>query len=413
MKLKHLATVLASILLLISCGRSYIKSADVNVFNISIDQCKNYVDLKLSDLIEGCRLIPLETTDDCVLDQHLRVYSFANYIILQDSHGMYKFSREGRFIKKLLNFGRGPNDLPQSFTYFVNDKNNQIIFNDRSRDQELIVYDFEAERFLDPIKKSVPGWWGAFTVYNDSLILASLRPGVDTTSYELFLQNFKGQLVSNIKKGRKMLFGGTDNRELVQRLEVCIGNTDIYVNYTYDDTLFKYKLNKLIPYIIVSYNSSRTFLRREWPEEEVSRLQFPDVNNDEFMFIYELIFHRTETTSRGTRFIYTQNYFFLNKYNGSFSRVLTYTDNITGKVQGGSSTWNPERGSLIPVIMPGDKVYFLYDAYILKSNKLNDELIREMPNGTVNQLQEIRKNIKEMDNPVLLIGTLKKNIRIS
>jgi len=408
MKFKLIVTVLAFLLVLIACRRSAVISTDKNVYNVSIDQCKDNIDLKLSDLISECRLIPLETTDESVLNQNLRIIALANNFLVGDISGIYKFTQEGKFIKKLLNVGRGPSDIPQSYTYFVNEKNNQIILNGRYQNEELRVYDYKAEKFLDPIKKAVPGYWGEFTIYNDSLILASLNPVLaDSSLYELFLQNFRGQIVSSIAKGRKMM--STRKGETVQRLQVCIGKPDTYVHYIYDDTLFKYNDNKLTPYVIVSYNTSRTFLRGTYSQEGERWLNYPSVQNSKFMLFYELTFlGTTPNQMAGVSFNYTQNYFFLKKSNSSLSRIRTYTDNITGKVQEGSGDFPIiGRSSIIPGIMQGDRLFVTYEASILKTLKPDSELLRDMPAGTTDQLQTILKNIKEMDNPVLLIGTLK------
>ena len=408
MKFKLIVTVLAFLLVLIACRRSAVISTDKNVYNVSIDQCKDNIDLKLSDLISECRLIPLETTDESVLNQNLRIIALANIFLVGDISGIYKFTQEGKFIRKLLNVGRGPSDIPQSYTYFVNEKNNQIILNGRYQNEELRVYDYKAEKFLDPIKKAVPGYWGEFTIYNDSLILASLNPVLaDSSLYELFLQNFRGQIVSSIAKGRKMM--STRKGETVQRLQVCIGKPDTYVHYIYDDTLFKYNDNKLTPYVIVSYNTSRTFLRGTYSQEGERWLNYPSVQNSKFMLFYELTFlGTTPNQMAGVSFNYTQNYFFLKKSNSSLSRIRTYTDNITGKVQEGSGDFPIiGRSSIIPGIMQGDRLFVTYEASILKTLKPDSELLRDMPAGTTDQLQTILKNIKEMDNPVLLIGTLK------
>lgn len=406
MKLKFIIAILSFHLLLFSCIRSDVKKIDEKVFNVSFEQCEEVTDLKLSDLIDKCRLIPLETKDECVLSQNTTILTTTNYIIVLDGNGLYKFSPEGKFIKKLLSKGRGPSELPLSFSFLVNKKNNQIIFNSRSDNNELLVYDYEAERFLDPVKKAVPGYFGTFSIYNDSLILASLNAVIpDTTRYELFLQNFKGQLVSGITNGKKIL--SPFNEEMVQRLVVCNGISDNYVFYINDDTLYRYSNNQLSPYVIVSYNSSRTFMRSVTAQEGESRVQFPSMDNDKFMLIYELIFvGLTPNEMGGSNYDYTQNYFFLNKTNGSFSRIKSYTDNISGKVQNGSGSW-PAKGSIIPEIMQNNKLNVLYDASILKTLKPENELLLEMPAGTTEMLQEILKNIDEMDNPVLLIASLK------
>jgi hypothetical protein len=57
--------------------------------------------------------------------------------------------------------------------------------------------------------------------------------------------------------------------------------------------------------------------------------------------------------------------------------------------------------------MQNNNLNVLYDASILKTVKPENELLRDMPAGTTEMIHEILKNIDEMDNPVLLIGTLK------
>jgi hypothetical protein len=406
MKIKFLVVIFASLLLHISCSRSDVKRVDKKVYNVSFERCKEVIDLKLSDLIDMCRLIPLETKNECVLSQNPKIMTTATYIIILDRNGLLKFSADGKFIKKLLSTGRGPSDLPLSFTYLVIEKNNQILINNRYDREKLLVYDYEAEKFLDPVKKAVPGNWGAFSLYKDSLILASLNAVLtDTTAYELFLQNFKGQLVSSITKGKKMF--NSSKKEVVQRLVICNASTENYVYYTYEDTLFKYNNNQLSPYVIVSYNSSRTFERGVIAQEGESRVNFTSMDNEKFMLLSELIFlGMTPNEMGGSSANYTQNYFFLNKTNGSFSRINSYTDNITGKVQKGTGSW-PLRESIIPNAMQNNNLTVLYDASILKTIKPGNKLLDNMPAGTNEMLQKILKSIDEMDNPVLLIGTIK------
>jgi hypothetical protein len=408
-----LSITLLVLLILISCRRSHDKSNDPHVFNVSFDQCNDYIDLKLSDLIEDCKLVSLETTEESLLHQNPRIFTVLNNIIIGDRNGFYKFSNEGKFERKLIASGRGPLDLPQIYTSFVNEKRNQILINDRDHNHELIVYDYEAEKFLDPVKKAVPGYWGSFSVYNDSLILASLDVSrEDTTLYELFLQNFKGKLFAYVNNERKMI--SLANKEMVQRLVICKGSSDILVSYIYDDTLFRYNQNQLSPYLIVSYNSSRSFTRGLLPKEGESRVHFPAMDNPSFMLLPEVIFSNNRSDkSEGLKVKYTQNLFFLNKANGSFSKIRTYTDNITGEVLNGSEDLPiKSNGTLFPLVMPGEKIVVLYEANILKNTNFTAELLQGMPTGTTKKLYEIQKNLDKMNNPMLLIGTIKKNIKI-
>lgn len=408
MKPGFTAAVLILFAALISCKRTAENSAEENIFNVSFEQCKTSVDLKLSDLTDDCSLIMLETTDESMLASFPRLVTNDPDIIIYDRNGVYKFSSEGSFVRKIINKGNGPDEISISFTCIFNEKTNQMIINDRMRNRELLIYDTETEKFLEPVKKCVPGWWGSFVLCNDSLILATSNPVIaDTNSYALFLQNFKGDFLSGIAGDRKIL-----NRmreiEQVQRLVICPGDIDIYTHYVFDDTLFRYNNNKLSPYLIVSYNTPRDFIRATLAEVGESRVGFPSIDNPGFMILYESILQGSTQIDRGTMFNYDRNYFFLNKSDGSFSRIKSYTDNITGKVQ--ESNGDQIR---FPEMLPGGKFYILYEASELKAIEPNNQLLRDMPAGIYDQMHEILENLDEMDNQVLLTGTFKKNIKLS
>ena len=79
-------------------------------------------------------------------------------------------------------------------------------------------------------------------LYTSSLIMGSMEPiRVDTNRYAMFIQNFKGELVTGMTNSRKVL-DAVLNKETVQRLLFCQGEKDIFVYYVYDDTLFRLSL---------------------------------------------------------------------------------------------------------------------------------------------------------------------------
>ena len=167
-------------------------------FHTDLDNCKLSIDLKLSDLIEDYRLVPLETTNESLLGEFRNIInSSGDYILIADRNNVYKFSREGRFINTILKNGRGPGETSGSCRYFFNKNNNILFFEDDFVENENIrCYDVKSEKFLPSIKKCFPGRWLSFIVYQDSLILGSIE-GVlrgETNPYAVFIQNFKGAI---------------------------------------------------------------------------------------------------------------------------------------------------------------------------------------------------------------------------
>ncbi len=274
-------------------------------------------------------------------------------------NGIYKFTSDGHFVRKMIKFGRGPEELSSVIDYYFYKSRGLLFIADRLQNKDRFqIYDIEKEIFLDPIKKCFPGPWGTFLVYNDSLILGSMVSiHVDTNRYAMFSQNFKGDLITGITNSRKVLDARL-NEETVQRLLFCQGENDIYSYYVYDDTLFRYSNNNLSPYLIVSYNSQRNYMRSMGFEIGESRVGFPQVDNSGFILLNESIYTGQSQEGSWTLSNYDRYYYFLNKADRSFLKIKSYTDDITGKIQ-------ECNGEILnfPTLLPENKICVIYNPY--------------------------------------------------
>jgi len=104
--MKKLATfliiVIALLTLLFCINASDQSTSESKIIRVEIENCKTSVDLKLSDLVDSCWLIPLDTTKESMLGAYIHyVYISDTYIIIVDLNGIYKFSENGDFIKKM------------------------------------------------------------------------------------------------------------------------------------------------------------------------------------------------------------------------------------------------------------------------------------------------------------------------
>jgi hypothetical protein len=393
-------------LILTSCNNPERRNQNDGVFEVSFDNCKTSIDLKLSDLVDSYKFVKLETTPESLIGNNPRIILAKDNIIVIDMNGIYKFTADGRFVRKIVKFGRGPEELSSVIDYSYYERSDLLFIADRIQNKDRFqIYDVEKEKFLDPIKKCFPGPWGAFLVYNDSLIMGSMVPViVDTNRYALFIQNSKGKIITGITNSRKVLDARL-NKETVQRLLFYQGEKDIYAFYVYDDTLFRYTPKGLLPYLIVSYNSPRNYMRSMGFKIGESRVNYPSVDNSSFILMNEFIFTGQSKEGSWTKSNYDRYYYFLNKSDRSFSKIKSYTDDITGKIQECNG-----KELIFPTILPGNKICVLYNPYDLTNIKSKENL--SMPPDLFNQLQKIQEGLNPMDNPILLIGSIKKNILI-
>jgi hypothetical protein len=400
------------LLIIFSCKNLNENFPKEEIFKIDMENCNAFVDLKLSDLIDSCGLVKLETTKECVLGQYLNgIYVSDKFIIIDDRNGIYKFSIDGRFIKKIISDGRGPHEISSSINSFF-DRRSNLLYIDESmrRNSFLNVYNVESEIFLEPVKKCFSETWGSYIIYHDSLIIGSIFPGVwgslenitmaDTLPYAFFVQNLKGKFISGVPSNRKFMSFQTT---FVQRANIIAGDKDIYIKYVFDDTLFKFRDGKLLPYILPIYSNPKSDLPSDSPNIGDKQIYYSEYENSSYSILWESIHDSRTRNGPATTYNYKYNYFFINKSNGKYYKIGSYTDDLIGQVQKG------EGGKIVfPTFLQDNKLYVLYNPFEL-INKKNDEVTNhQLPDTIYKQLQKIRDNSQATDNPVLLIGTIKR-----
>ncbi|MGI5913350.1 MAG: 6-bladed beta-propeller [Bacteroidales bacterium] len=102
--------------LFFSCGRSKeVKLPVVEVNGIEIPDLDPFliepVDIKLSQIGESFRTVILESNPECLLGGSAKLQIGDNYIIARDDLGIFQFSIDGSFIRKLVTIGRGPGEI--------------------------------------------------------------------------------------------------------------------------------------------------------------------------------------------------------------------------------------------------------------------------------------------------------------
>jgi hypothetical protein len=399
--------ILASILA--SCHNIPDNSGKNLPFKIDIENCKTLIDLKLSDLIDSCTLVQLETTEESIIGGFFRyIYISDKYIIIDDTRGVFLFRGDGKFISKLINVGRGPGEISISHTFYYSEKKNLLFINDLFNNMDKILcYDIESQSFLPPIIKCFSGQWGDFMVYNDSVIMGSLS-GTETNSnpYALFFQDFNGRFISGIESKRKYI--RTKNMEEdLQRMLFYSDDQKTYAKYFYDDTLFILDDKHLSPYLIIEYNSLRTNPPKMIPEIEDKRTTYERFGNPHFIIFRNSTFMGFIPLTTGSKADYENAYFILDKSFGNYALIRSFTDDLTGEIQ-----TSENETMYFPVSLPNNRLYALYRPNQLLQQPSINSIMQEFPKSLYDQLNKIKSSLNATDNPILLIGKPKKRLLI-
>jgi len=107
-------TAIFLFLLVYSCGnrhREDSKSSDM-FFDINFEEAlSNKKEISLAKAASNVEYIRLETTDSCLVRSVVRYFFTDSLIFISNRDHILKFSRDGRFLKKIGNPGRGPGEI--------------------------------------------------------------------------------------------------------------------------------------------------------------------------------------------------------------------------------------------------------------------------------------------------------------
>jgi hypothetical protein len=408
---KYLVIVVLS-LLLIGCGQQSVETVAEGPYNkefyqVNVDSLKNTIDLKLSDMADSFRLVKLETNENCLISAN-NYYVGDKYIIAFSQNGYYKFSSDGKFLKKILSYGRGPNEVSGfAYTYFYDENTDLLYLGDDNLSDKYLVYDMDSDQFLEPVKMSKK-YMGQFTVYNDSLLAGISKYRGD--SFSLLFQTFDGELISEIPKNKLC--------ELYQRTEpvfqlnsLTLSKNDIRIGYYSDDTLFTLKNNRLEPYIILDFDTPRNDPPKGYQEVGDRDNRFPVVEPSSFYIIpisvMESLILYTPTAGVAE---YSRRYLFLDKYTGEWYLINSYQDDFSGEIQIPNENKDEMGRIFLPIFQKNDKLVVAYEPNTIKKIVEQNSGNQFSSPEFYEELIEISNDLDEMDNPVLLVGDIKPRI---
>ena len=136
MKTSHLPlfvilTVLISTISLNSCknrGSECVTINEEGVPVIKIEDIKEKGELTFTDLMKDFEITRLETKEECLIGDVFRAYVTKYYIIVSTSmEGIYLFRKDGSFVRKIANHGRGPGEIIGSYLLEYNE-NTQTLY---------------------------------------------------------------------------------------------------------------------------------------------------------------------------------------------------------------------------------------------------------------------------------------------
>ena len=156
MKLKFLYLfLLISIFLNASCSRSKrpVEIKGVGLYAFDMENTKKFpADLSFySSLFKKVNIIPLETSEDCLVGRISKISVVDSYILVLDpSSCLFVFNKEGKFIRKIGNVGQGPGEYSMPIDFTI-DRDNHLVYILDYGIQRINKYDIATGKFMQAI----------------------------------------------------------------------------------------------------------------------------------------------------------------------------------------------------------------------------------------------------------------------
>lgn len=347
--------------------------------------------IKLSEFIEELDYISLETGKGFLIGENPKYSITKEKIIVRTKSDCLIFDRtNGKFLRKVGNKGRGPNEF-QNTNGMINLKSQSIYL--KGIGANLLKYDFEG-KFIksisipeyrdDFISPSFPGnytWLG-----NNIVCYFSNMIGNETKRLVIFNDEGENLVVYPNKiffEKSKSLFTISVNESQFYHFR-----NDLFFKEDYSDTVYQVSLDHLTPHMIL-------YLGKYQTPPNYKSLSANELQKNNFIGIRNLI-----ETERLLLFeFYYQNEYFQGVFNKKTSKLKI------AKKNGGIINDLDNFIQFSPTLISEDEFLIdVVDAYILNEwFKINQGRINKLPVDVQNL-----NSIKENDNPVVIIAKLKE-----
>ena len=349
------------------------------VINLAKAISESPKEIMLNELASDIRYVPLETTDDCLMNNEFYIMQYTGEDII--TSGIFHFDKNGKFLNKIGSKGQGPEEYLQGLFAFGDWKNKLLYVQNWTT---LTCYGFDGT-----FVRSVPTPqlnMGAAGLFDENHILYSNDIYYADKANPIQLYMVDSQNGKTVSKWRGHL-------EENKKYGMILTSRDFM--YNYDNSLFYKPALENVIFKILSPKKRQLVYKFDCSGKDI------DVSADEVdpkkRFQFLSVYWAKETAQ----------YLFVNYGMKNISRLGIYDKekktftNVTIKdnLAGGYDihpAWTSDDNHLLMVYYAGG---LLQD----KEKRYSTGLLPERKK----ELDELPKNIKEDDNPVVILVTLK------
>ena len=222
---------------------------------IDLDNPVESIEIKLSDIVSDMTFVPLQTSNDLLLNVSAGSSIITDKSIFTTSNdGIYQFDREGNFIRKVVSKGNGPNEFSSIRKMLVDEKRDILYLSEFSSYGRIKRLNISTSEAMEPIDfennnyniQEIDNNGIIYGVVNRSIRIGSDEPEKPIENIIAFVYDPTDETITKI-------YGKHDNTSyILQGVLKFDGNNMLFLGMGYADTLFRLRNNILSPIAPIS-----------------------------------------------------------------------------------------------------------------------------------------------------------------
>jgi len=380
---------LKNVLLLLTICITSIECTSENKSTPTID-LQNTTQTKLvnlSEMIHDINIVRLETSKEIMLSEDAFFLVNERYIVAIDQEKILQFSGKGEFIRALAKAGRGPDEFIRAEVYDIDDKNDILYMNHRGDSKYIIAYNLKNGELIKKFPTGIDNLLNQMFVVDDSTLVINARMNKE---YNLFYLSTTGELKNGIAPPKEKGIG----------LMTTIGKVSdsyFYMPKEYD-TLYVFDNLALEPYCFFDVDDRFTL-----DNNETGNFIFLPSIAPGFLIVNK-VHAKIKLNDDGETFTMwgdESTLFWIDRADYSVSEITGFHNDYFG-IDEAFDPWEDY------LFTDDDLAYIKYAAFDLK------QLIKEaldsenLADDLKQRISLLNETIDQSDNPILLIGKLKK-----
>ena len=383
---------------LLLCMCSLAGFAQPNPIEIKIDP-KNMPegDLRMSDLIESIEYIPLETTDESILDDNLVYDLNDNHVVAGYYNGeaVCLFNHKGKFVRTIGQKGAGPEEYLYISQLFIDPNNRYIIVIDGLK---KIYYNMEGKfLYSSPLSVDNRDRKNELFFREQFLRVAESYLYRDSSYYVFEIEDAKGKIIKQAV--RSVLVPKLDNKEF--RLSFATHNIDcsyVYKNEPHvrevlNDTIYRIDgVNNFIPKYVIHLGKYKIT-----PDMQGNVTHYWELTEN--CFVIKRIVETSRYLLMDCAYKNNKLYCYYDKQKKRMFRFLCKTG-FPNDFDGGVNMDYPEQENNM------FHTYFPVEQFL--DSQQQSKLEPRGPQSAVRAFEKLVKKVDPDDNPIIMIVKLKE-----